>query len=103
MLATYTDLKVLSIYGDAFLPLDLYPILFIIIMSGALWQELTQKYQLQIQLAENETKWTTLMDNVGLIVTELNPEGKIQYINSFYETITGYTREEVPGKTGLNL
>ena len=103
MLATYTDLKVLSIYGDAFLPLDLYPILFIISMSGALWQELTQKYQLQIQLAENETKWTTLMDTIGLIVAELSPEGKIQYINSFYETITGYTREEASGKNWFEL
>jgi PAS domain S-box-containing protein len=36
-------------------------------------------------------------------VTELSPEGKIQYINSFYETITGYTRKEVFGKNWFEL
>ena len=103
ILATFTDVRLLSKYGDAFLPLDIYPVLFILIMSGVLLQELTQKYQLQNQLAENEKKWSTLMDNVGLIVTELNPEGKIQYINSFYETISGYSREEVTGKNWFEL
>jgi len=56
ILATYADFKLISKFGDAFLPMDLYPVLFIIIMSGALWQELTQKYQLQDQLAEGEKK-----------------------------------------------
>jgi len=103
ILATYTDFKLISIYGDAFLPMDLYPVLFILIMSGALWQELTQKYQLQLQLAEGEKKWSVLMDNVGLIVTELNPDGKIRYINSFYETLTGYKRDEVQGRNWFEL
>jgi PAS domain S-box-containing protein len=103
ILATYTDFKLISKYGDAFLPLDLYPVLFILIMSGVLWQELTQNYQLQNQLAENEKKWSSLMDNIGLIVTELNPDGKILYINSFYETITGYKRDEVQGKNWIEL
>ena len=49
-------------------------VLFILIMSGALWQELTQKYMLQDQLAEGEKKWSSLMDNIGLIVTELKPD-----------------------------
>ena len=103
ILATFTDFKLISKYGDAFLPLDLYPVLFILIMSGALWQELTHKYQLQDQLAEGEKKWSALMDNIGLIVTELKPDGKIRYINSFYETLTGYKREEVQGKNWFEL
>jgi PAS domain S-box-containing protein len=103
ILATYTDFKLISKYGDAFLPMDLYPVLFILIMSGVLWQELTQKYQLQHQLAEGDKKWSALMDNIGLIVTELNPDGKIRYINSFYETLTGYKREEVQGRNWFEL
>ena len=103
MMTIYTEMKLISRYGDAFLTMDLYPVLFILIMSGVLWQELTQKYKLQIQLVENEMKWTSLMDNVGLIVTELTPDAKIRYINSFYESITGYTREEVSGKNWFEL
>jgi PAS domain S-box-containing protein len=103
ILATFTNVKLISKYGDAFLPMDLYPVLFILIMSGALWQELTQKYQLQHQLEEGEKKWSDLMDNIGLIVTELNPDGKIRYINAFYETLTGYTQNEVLGKNWFEL
>ena len=43
------------------------------------------------------------MDNIGLIVTELNLEGEIEYTNSHYEFLTGYTRKEVLGKNWFDL
>jgi PAS domain S-box-containing protein len=103
VLSTYAGISLHSRFGDAFLPMDLYPVMFIMIMSGVLWQELTLKYQLQQQLEEKERKWSGLMDNVGLIVTELDPEGRIQYVNSFYESLTGYRRDDVLGKRWFEL
>ena len=43
------------------------------------------------------------MDSIGLIVTELHPDGKIRYTNSFYETLTGYKRDEVQGRNWFEL
>ena len=103
ILATFTTIKLISRFGDAFLPMDLYPVLFILIMTGVLWQELTSKYQLQYQLAEKERRWSTLMNNVGLIVIELSIEGRIEYINASYESLTGYSKEEVIGNNWFDL
>jgi PAS domain S-box-containing protein len=88
---------------STFMPLDFYPVFFVLIMSAVLVQDLVSSYRLQIQVTDKELKWSTLMDNVQLIVTELDLEGRIKYINSYYESLTGYTYREVCGKNWFDI
>ena len=101
--ATYLGFALIARIGGFLPPLDFYPMLFIVIMTGVLLQDLAMKYHLQKQVTQKDKKWSTLMDNVGLIVIELNPEGKVEYVNSHFETMTGYNRKEVLGKNWFDL
>ncbi|MCK4853537.1 MAG: PAS domain-containing protein, partial [Bacteroidales bacterium] len=103
IMATHLGFALIPWIGGFLQPLDFYPMLFIVIMTGVLLQDLAMKYHLQKQVTQKDKKWATLMDNVGLLVIELNPEGKIAYANSHYENLTGYTRKEVLGKSWFDL
>lgn len=52
----------------------------------------------EIALTEANRRWQSLLDNVRLIVVGLNHEGKVEYINPFFLTTTGYELNEVLGK-----
>jgi PAS domain S-box-containing protein len=103
VLAIHLGISIIPRLGNMFLPLDLYPILFILIMVPVFVSDLAMKYKLQIDISRREVKWSTLMNNVKLLVTELDLQGNIQYVNAHFEKLTGYRKEEVFNKNWFEL
>jgi PAS domain S-box-containing protein len=100
---TYAGVGLFTNFQLEFLPLDFYPMFFILIMTGDLTNELLQKFHMERALSKSERKWTILMDHINLIVVELDMEGHIRYINPFYEKLTGYEVSRVWGKNWYDL
>ena len=103
IISTYSNFVFIPDVGINWLPLDVYPVLFVIIMSVTLAQDLSLKFQLQKQLIQKEQKWSGVMDCIGLIVTELDLDGNITYVNPYFKTLTGYKLHEVLGKNWFDL
>lgn len=49
-------------------------------------------------LQEAERRWRSLLENVQLAVVGLNCAGNVEYVNSFFLKMTGYSETEVMGK-----
>jgi len=103
VLSTYTGFGLFRNLEFEFLPLDFYPMFFILIMAGNLTNELVMRYQMDLELSLRERKWTMLMERINLIVVELDMNGRIQYINPFYEELTGYEVSKVLGQNWYDL
>jgi len=61
-------------------------------------RDITQQKQIEATLREAERRWRTLLENVRLVVVGLDCKGQVEYVNSFFLELVGYTREEVLGK-----
>ncbi|MGE5655046.1 MAG: PAS domain S-box protein [Actinomycetota bacterium] len=60
--------------------------------------ELQERKQATAVIREAERRWRSLLDNVQLIVVGLDLSGNVNYINSFFLRITGYTQAEILGQ-----
>jgi PAS domain S-box-containing protein len=54
--------------------------------------------QAEAIIRETERRWRSLLENVRLSVVGLNCQGQVEYVNSFFLELTGYTRLELLGK-----
>ncbi|MGD9139372.1 MAG: sigma 54-interacting transcriptional regulator, partial [Desulfobacterales bacterium] len=70
----------------------------ICIMSGYLVNEVVQASRLAREVEANEKRWHSLMENVHLLAVELDPQGRISYVNPYFETVSGYMAEEALGR-----
>ena len=50
------------------------------------------------QLRASETRWRTLLENVGLAVVGVGADGKINYVNPFVLRLTGYSSNDLLGE-----
>ncbi|NOR69079.1 MAG: PAS domain S-box protein, partial [Methylomarinum sp.] len=55
------------------------------------------------QITANEKRWHTLLEKVQLLVISLDHQGTIDYINPYYEQISGYTKLQLSGKHFLTV
>lgn len=81
--------------------IGLYPISFVglvLIMSLIMSDEVVRASVLQQEVAENERRMRSLLENVELVVIGLDAEGRVNYTNPFFTKITGFNPEEVLGK-----
>lgn len=60
--------------------------------------ELQERKQATAVIREAERRWRSLLDNVQLIVVGLDQSRRVNYVNSFFLTLTGYTEAEVLGQ-----
>ncbi len=67
------------------------------------YMEITERKLMEEALKEAEEEKSALLEGapVGIIHTDLN--GKITYVNKRFESESGYLREEIIGKEGLQL
>ncbi|MEJ2282863.1 MAG: PAS domain S-box protein [Desulfobacterales bacterium] len=70
----------------------------IFVMSGYLVKEVVMASELSREVAANEKRWRSLMQNVNLLVIGLDPQGIIYYVNPYFETVSGYAAEEALGR-----
>lgn len=81
--------------------IGLYPMSYVglvIIMSLVMSDEVVKGSILQKEVAENERRMRSLLENVEMVVVGLDDEGCVNYTNPFYSKITGFNKEEVFGK-----
>jgi PAS domain S-box-containing protein len=60
--------------------------------------DISDRKQAEAETEEFNRRWRSVLDNLQMIVIEVNKGGNVQYINSFYLTISGFNLEEVIGK-----
>jgi PAS domain S-box-containing protein len=70
----------------------------ICIMSGYLVNKVVQASRLTREVEANEKRWHSLMENVHLLAVELDPQGRISYVNPYFETVSGYMAEDALGR-----
>ncbi|MEB3282584.1 MAG: PAS domain S-box protein [Lyngbya sp.] len=59
---------------------------------------INDRKQAEATLQESERRWRSLLENVRLAVVGLNDQGTIDYVNSFFLELTGYTQDELLGQ-----
>ncbi|MGB3405040.1 MAG: PAS domain S-box protein [Microcoleaceae cyanobacterium] len=59
--------------------------------------------QAEAIIREAERRWRSLLENVRLSVVGLNAQGTVEYVNSFFLELTGYSRMEVLGKNWFKM
>ncbi len=92
-----TGLALFNYDNLPFLPLDLYPLLFSIVIGTKLSKDIYQKNVLEFQLKEREVRWGAMMESVNLIIIEVDQNEVIQYANPYFGEITYSTPAEVMG------
>jgi PAS domain S-box-containing protein len=70
----------------------------IILISFHLIHEAAQAATLSRQVAANEIRWRTLLENIHLLVAGVDREGHFNYFNPHFLSTTGYTHQELLGK-----
>jgi len=74
-----------------------------VLMSGALVKDVVRAGVLSRQLAVQEAKFTSLVNLTAMVVIGLDTTGRINYVNPYFSTITGFDLEAVVGRPLLDL
>jgi PAS domain S-box-containing protein len=67
-------------------------------MLSTVARDITQQKKIAATLSEAERRWRSLLENVRLVVVGLDNNGNIEYVNSFFLELVGYSAAEVFGK-----
>ncbi|MGL5353742.1 MAG: PAS domain-containing sensor histidine kinase, partial [Clostridium sp.] len=62
------------------------------------FRDVTEEYNRQRELKINENKFITITESIKDIISTIDVDGTITYVNSMGENIVGYTKEELLGK-----
>jgi PAS domain S-box-containing protein len=79
-------------------PLDFFPILFSVIIGYKMGHDIIRSYQLESEVKLKDKQWSALMESINLLVVQLNPEGRIVWVNQHFLQFTGYSMKEVAGE-----
>jgi PAS domain S-box-containing protein len=83
--------------------LDFFPVFFSIIIGYKMGNDIIRSYFLDKKLERKEKEWSSLMEEINLLIIKLNPAGKIEYVNKYFHTLTGYSPSEVLGEDWFHL
>ena len=62
----------------------------IVTMSAYLVSEVVRASVLSRKIAADEKRWRSLMENVSLLAIGLDAQGRISYVNPYFEKVSGY-------------
>ncbi|MDI6852527.1 MAG: PAS domain S-box protein [Deltaproteobacteria bacterium] len=65
--------------------------------------EIAEREKAEAKLRESEARFRTLLQTAGSYIATLTPEGHIIEFNREAERVTGWRRQEVEGKDGIDL
>jgi PAS domain S-box-containing protein len=71
-------------------------------MSGT-HRDITRQKQVEANLREAERRWRSLLEHIHLVVVGLDSRGTINFVNSFFLELVGYTEAEVLGQNWFTL
>jgi PAS domain S-box-containing protein len=71
----------------------------IVVMSLSLTGEVVKASVLSREVAANERRWRSLMENVHLLVLGVGADARINYVNPHFTRVSGFLQEEVMGKS----
>ena len=83
--------------------LDFFPILFMVLMGTRIARDANKRVMLEKALSLREQQWQAFLENVTLLVTRIDREGSLTYVNPYFEQFSGYTANEVLGKNWFSL
>jgi PAS domain S-box-containing protein len=70
----------------------------VLVMSISLAGEVVQASVLNQEVVAQQRRWQSLLDNVQFLVSGLDRQGRINYVNPYFTEILGTTEAEVLGK-----
>ncbi len=84
-------------------PLDFFPVFFSIIMGSKMGHDVVRSYQLDSEVVMKERKWSSLMENINLLIVELDMGGTVKYVNSYFSKFTDYPMGDIVGNNWFSL
>lgn len=70
----------------------------VLIMSASISAEVVGVGRLRREMAENERRWKSLLENVKLLVAGIDHEGSIDFVNPYFVQVSGFPADELVGK-----
>ncbi|GIW57422.1 MAG: hypothetical protein KatS3mg083_367 [Candidatus Dojkabacteria bacterium] len=61
--------------------------------------DITQRRRMEIAVQENERRMQEMLQNISLISLIIDMNGSVTYANPYYFSLTGFTEEEIIGKS----
>ena len=65
--------------------------------------EVVRASVLSREVVANELRWRSLLEGVQLMVIGVDADGRIEYSNPFFESVTGYAEDDVRGRSITSL
>jgi len=75
----------------------------IILMSASLVDDVVSVPVLKRQIASQMERWKSLVDNANMLVFGLDTHGRINFVNPHFLHATGYTEEEIIGRSIVDI
>jgi len=75
----------------------------VLVMSGSISAEVVGVGRLRREMAENQRRWKSLLENVKLLVAGIDLQGRIDFVNPYFVQVSGYSAEELAGKAVHDL
>ena len=75
----------------------------IMLMSVSLINDVVSVPLLKRQIASQMEKWKSLVDNANMLVFGLDTHGRINFVNPHFLHCTGYTEEEIIGRSLVDI
>jgi PAS domain S-box-containing protein len=70
----------------------------VLVMSASISAEVVGVGKLKKEMAENERRWKSLLQNIKLLVAGIDHRGKIDFVNPHFVHVTGFSMEDLVGK-----
>ncbi|MCW6035280.1 PAS domain S-box protein [Spirulina subsalsa FACHB-351] len=61
-------------------------------------RDISEQKRSEATLRESERRWRSFLENIPLLVVNLTPRGKVDYVNPYLLKVTGYNKAEVMGQ-----
>ena len=85
------------------LPLDFFPIFFVILMGARIVRDFQLKLVAEKENASKEKQWHNLLERVKMLIIQVAKDGTILYVNPYLFELTGYTDQELINQHYIKL
>jgi PAS domain S-box-containing protein len=99
----YDMLLVDSIWDAPFYIAEFGFLALLLVMSFHLANEVIQVSVLNNKLRTGEQRWSNLLEKVQLLVAGVDSDGRINYVNPYFKTLSGYSDADIIGRNFTSL